>query len=130
MCLVLQATTGLVLPVERTTGLGCIPEGNTVSYECTVTDDGTRVTLWQGSAFNCPSSSSVISLAHFLYEPHGVSGTCGDLSAMSVGVSGDNYTSRLALTATAGLNGTIIECTRSGSVVVGSDTDTLKTGGE
>ena len=40
MCLVLQATTGLVLPVERTTGLGCIPEGNTVSYECTVNDDG------------------------------------------------------------------------------------------
>ncbi len=38
-----------------------------------------------------------------------MSGTCGDLSAMSVGVSGDNYTSRLTLTATAGLNGTIIE---------------------
>ncbi len=101
MCLVLQATPGLVLPVERTTGLGCIPEGRTVSYECTVDDDGSRSTLWRGSAFNCPSSSSVISLAHFLYEPNGVTLTCGDLSAMSVGVSGNDYTSRLALIATA-----------------------------
>ncbi len=59
MCLVLQATPGLVLPVERTTGLGCVPEGNTVSYDCTVTDyGGGRSTLWRGSAFNCPSSSS------------------------------------------------------------------------
>ncbi len=125
--LVLQATTGLVLPVERTTALGCIPEGNTVSYECTVTDDdGFRSTIWRG--FNCPSRSSGIILVHILFQPNGESGTCGDLSATSVGVSGNDYTSRLTLTATAELNGTIIECTRSDSVVVGSDT--LKTGGE
>ncbi len=116
-----------MLPVERTTGLGCVPEGRTVSYECTVTDDdGSRLTIWRGSAFNCPSISSRIVLFHSLFD--GESGSCGDLSAMSVGVSGNDYTSRLTLTATAGLNGTIIECTRSGSVVVGSDT--LKTGGE
>ncbi len=127
--LVLQATSGLVLPVERTTGPGCIPEGNTVSYECTVTDNGGfRSTLWRGSAFNCPSSLSRIILVHILFQPNGESGTCGDLSATSVGVSGDDYTSRLTLTATAELNGTIIECTRSDSVVVGSDT--LTTGGE
>ncbi len=116
-----------MLPVERTTGLGCIPEGRTVSYECTVTDDGSRITLWRGSAFNCPSSSSVISLAHSLFEPNGVRGSCSGLSAMSVGVSGDNYTSRLTLTATAGLNEMTVECIRSGIVVLGSDT--LKTGG-
>ncbi len=126
-CLVLQATPGLVLPVERTTGLGCIPEGVTVSYECTVTDDdGSRSTIWRGSAFNCPSSASRIILIHF--EPNGESGACGDLSAMSVGVSGDNYTSRLTLTATAGLNGMTVECSRSGIVIVGSDT--LRTGGK
>ncbi len=79
-------------------------------------------------ARECIQLSQQLILAHFPYEPHRVSGTCGDLSALSVGVSGDNYTSRLTLTATAELNGTIIECTRSGSVVVGSDT--LKTGGE
>ncbi len=128
-CLVLQATPGLVLPVERTTGLGCIPEGRTVSYECTVTDDdGGRSTIWRGSAFNCPSSSSVISLIHALFEPNGVSGSCGGLFAMSVGVSGNEYTSRLTLTATAGLNGMTVECSRSNIVIVGSDT--LRTGGK
>ena len=132
MCLVLQASPGLVLPVERTTGLGCISEGRTVSYECTVTDPTDPPigsTVWQGSAFtDCPGRSSRISLSHPLFEPNRESGSCGSVSAMSVGVSGNNYTSRLTLTATAGLNGTIIECTLSGSVVVGSDT--LKTGGE
>ncbi len=113
-----------MLPVERTTGLGCIPEGRTVSYECTVNDDdGGRSTIWRGSAFNCTSSR--IFLSHPQFE---ISEPCGDLSAMSVRISGDNYTSRLTLTATAGLNGRIIECTRSGSVVFGNDT--LRTGSE
>ncbi len=121
----------LVLPIDKTTGLDCILEGKNVSYVCTVNDDdGGRSTLWRGSAFNCPSSSSnaVISLTHSLYEPNGVSGSCGDLSAMSVGVSGNNFTSRLTLTATAELNGMTIECTRSGIVVLGNDT--LRTGGK
>ncbi len=114
-----------MLPVQRTTGLGCIPEGQPVSYECTVTDDdGNSSTLWQGSAFNCPSGSDTISLNHF---PNGVTVNCGDLSAMSFGVSGNNYTSRLTLTATAELNGRTIECSRSG---IGVGSDTLKTGSE
>ncbi len=126
-------TTGLVLPVQRTTGLGCIPEGKTVRYECTVTDPldpPVASTVWLGSAFTeCPGSSSRISLSHPLFEPTGESGSCGSsLSAMSVGVSGNDYTSRLTLTATAGLNGMTVECTLSGSVVVGNDT--LRTGGE
>ncbi len=73
-------------------------------------------------------SQQLICDHHFLYEPNGLTLTCGSLSAMSVGVSGDNYTSRLTLTATAGLNGRIIECTLSGSVVFGNDT--LRTGSE
>ncbi len=68
-------------------------------------------------------------MPHYLYEHNGVSGTCGgDLSAISVGVSGNNYTSRLTLTATAELNGMTVECSLSGIVVVGNDT--LRTGGE
>ncbi len=118
-----QATHWLTKPIERTTGLGCIPEGMNVSYECTVTDYGGRSTVWQGSAFNCSSSSRII-FNHLEFQHNGVSGTCG----ASTGVSGDNYTSRLTVTATAGQNGRIIECTRSGSVVFGNDT--LKTGGE
>ena len=39
---------------------------------------------------------------------------CGDFSAMSVNfTAGVEYTSRLTFTATAALNGTVIECTRS-----------------
>ena len=127
--LTVQATPGLVLPVERTTGLGCIPEGSTVSYECTVSDTSDppiASTLWLGSAFTC--SSSNINFLHSRFEPNGVSGSCGDLSAMSVWVNGNEYTSRLTLTATAELNGMTINCTLSSVVDFGSDT--VKTGGE
>ena len=99
-----------------------------VSYECTVTDDdGDRSTIWRGSAFNCPSDSFMINLPHSLYEP-GVRGSCGGLSAMSIGVSGNNYTSQLTLTANLGLNEMTVECNRGGTIVVGNDT--LKTGGK
>ncbi|XP_064393678.1 uncharacterized protein LOC135341095 isoform X5 [Halichondria panicea] len=101
----------------------------TVSYECTVTDPldpPVASTVWQGSAFTC--SSSKISFLHSSFEPNGVSGSCGDLSAMSVGVNGNEYTSRLTLTATAELNGMTINCTLSSVVDFGSDT--VKTGGE
>ena len=124
-----QATPGLVLPAERKTGLGCIPEGRTVSYECTVTDPldpPVASTVWQGSAFTC--SSSKISFLHSSFEPNGVSGSCGDLSAMSVGVNGNEYTSRLTLTATTELNRRNINCTLSSIVDVGSDP--IKTGGK
>ena len=127
--LTVQATPGLVLPVERTTGLGCIPEGSTVSYECTVSDTSNPLiasTVWQGSAFTC--SLSEINLRHSSFEPNGVSGFCGDLSAMSVGVNGNEYTSRLTLTATTELNGMTINCTLSSVVDFGSDT--VKIGGE
>ena len=127
--LTVQSTPGLVLPVERTTGLGCIPEGSTVSYECTVTDTTDPLigaTVWLGSAYTC--SSSEINLRHSSFESNGVSGFCGDLSAMSVGVNGNEYTSRLTLTATAELNGMTINCTLSSVVDFGSDT--VKTGGE
>ncbi len=64
----------------------------------------------------------------FFIEPNGVSGSCGDLSVMSVEVSGNEYTSRLTLTATTELNGMTINCTLSSVVDFGSDT--VKTGGE
>ncbi len=117
-----------VLPVERTTGLGCIPVDRTVSYECTVDDDGRSSTIWRGSAFNCTSSASTISLSHALFSGSEVTIPCGDLSAMSVGVSGSNYTSRLTLTATTALNGRTVECTRSLSDIFGNDT--IRIGGK
>ena len=85
-------------------------------------NDGSRVTVWQGSAFNCSSSSNGITLIHPRYTmPSGTSDTCGDLSAMSIGVVGSNYTSRLTVTANPGLNGTLINCTLSTVLLEGYD---------
>ena len=58
----------------------------------------------------------------------GVSGSCDDLTATSIGISGTEYTSRLNLTATTELDGRMIECTLSGVVPIGSDT--IKIGGK
>ena len=97
-----------ILPEERTTGLGCIPDGTTVNYQCTVMDSlGIGSTVWRESAFSCSGNlPNAIILIHSGYVP-GTSATCGDLSAMSVGVDGTNYTSSLTVTANTGLDGTI-----------------------
>ncbi len=41
---------------------------------------------------------------------------------MSVGVDVRNYTSRLTLTATTGLNGATVECSLAGTIKIGTDT--------
>ena len=41
---------------------------------------------------------------------------------MSIGVDGTSYTSRLTVTANTGLDGTMINCTISNALTVGSDT--------
>ena len=122
-----QATPGLVLPEERTTGLGCIPEGRTVSYQCTVIDSqGIGSTTWLGSAFNCSDSSPRIIVLHsqFMVAEH-----CSYLSAVGVLVNMTlmEYTSELTLTANAELSGGMINCTLSAVVAFGSDT--IKVGG-
>ena len=89
--------------------------------------DGIALTRWQGSAFSCSDSPpNVISLIHPDYVS-GTMNTCGDSSAMSVGVDGTNYTSRLTVTANTGLDGTMINCTISGKTLEGSDT--IRVGG-
>ena len=58
----------------------------------------------------------------------GAVGTCGGMSAKSVNFTdGVEYTSRLTFTATAALNGAVIECTISRLVNAGNDT--IKIGG-
>ena len=122
-----QATPGLVLPAERTIGLGCIPEGRTVTYQCTFNDTSpTGSTTWLGSALNCTSQ---INLPH--PEPDSsVFAICNELiRAWSVLNSGSEYTSSLRLTATPELNGRMINCTISnGALLIGSDT--IIVGGE
>ena len=69
-----------------------------------------------------------ITLPHSAYSTSmGAMGSCGNLSAMSVHfTAGVEYTSRLTFTATAALNGTVIECTLSTSAF---ENDAIKIGG-
>ena len=98
----------------------CIQEGSTLNYECTVIDSRAfGSTIWQGDAFECSQCSNQISLAHSQYES-GVSGDCGNISAVSVGVSGSEYTSRLIINGLTLNKTTVINCTLSGAVLVES----------
>ena len=83
-----------------------------VNYTCTVVDSsGILTTFWRGTAFNCPPSN-VIPLSHQLFIG-GTSGTCnsGAITAASVGVVDNCYTSRLMVYVSVGLNETTVECT-------------------
>ena len=95
----------------------CTQEGSTFSHECTVNDNlGIGSTIWQGDILKCVDRSNQIALPHSQYES-GVLVVCGDFSAVSVRVSGSEYTSRLTING-HGSNEVTINCTLSGSVVV------------
>ena len=120
----------LILPLERTDGSSCVPEGDTVVYNCTVTDItmGGLSTIWQGSAFNCSGSGNRILLTHRLYGMS-ITQSCsnGALVGEGIGNNGNAYTSQLSVTADTDLNGTTIECVLTPSTVV--DSDTILVGG-
>ena len=122
VCIV-QGNPDLELPEERTTGLGCIPEGSTVSYQCTVSDTSNPLigsTLWNGTAFHCPLSSNQINLPHIQFT-NMLTASCGTLTATSLKVIGNNYVSQLSLTATMELNGRTLLCSLGGLAIIGSD---------
>ena len=102
--------------------------GEVVNYTCTVVDPTGNPpigsSLWRGTAFNCPGSANEISLRHSLFNTTGTSGTCtsGAITAESVGVVDNCFTSRLMVTASVGLNETTVECTLSSVIAVGSRT--------
>ena len=114
-----------ILPLERTDGSSCVPEGDTVVYQCTVTDItmGGLSTTWRGTAFSCSNVGNVISLFHGQYGMRiTISCSNGALVGEGIGNIGNDYTSQLSVTANSDLNGTTIECVRSPSTVIGSDT--------
>ena len=100
-----------------------------MNYTCTVVDTSGNppigFSVWRGTAFNCPTSSNGISLRHSLFNTSGAIGTCtgGAITAESVGVVDNCYTSRLMVTVSPALNETTVECTLSLSGVgVGNHT--------
>ena len=115
-------------------GKSCICIGDTITYTCTVLDNGSRATTWSGTAVDAAvieyiCDSNVIDLAHSRFDdPGGVNVNCsgGSLVAQSIDdvvmSSQDNcYTSEFIVRAFPGLNGTTIGCSLSaGSREVGS----------
>ena len=102
--------------------------GEVVNYTCTVVDTSGNPpigsSVWRGTAFDCSGSANVISLGHSMFNTSGATGTCnnGAITAESVGVVDNCYTSRLMVTVSPALNDTTVECTLSGARVVGSRT--------
>ena len=102
--------------------------GEVVNYTCTVVDTSNPPigsTFWRGTAFDCPGSANGIPLSHSSFNTSGgASGTCtnGAITAETVRVVDNCYTSRLMVTVSSALNGTTVECTLSGVIAVGSRT--------
>ena len=123
--------TGLTIQgLTRNFGSGCVENGSNVNYTCTVVDTNIILvsTIWEGSDFNCPPTND-ISLQHIRYNTTGDSGICngGAFSAESVGVVGNEYTSRLTVMASLSLNDTLISCTLAAQVLI--DNDIIRVGG-
>lgn len=89
---------------------GCACVGDVLIYRCTTVGAGS--TVWQGSAFQCVGSS--ITLRHSQFSvPGGVSRECnnGDITATSIDVSNNCYTSQLSVVISGGLNNRSVDCT-------------------
>ena len=118
-------TRHFILPLERTDGSGCVPEGDTVVYQCNVTDItmGGLSTIWQGTAFNCSNIGNTILLAHSLYGMN-ITTSCSNNAVVGEGIgnNSNDYTSQLSVMANSDLNGKTVECVRTPSTVIGSDT--------
>ena len=87
---------------------GCVCPGDTLTYQCTVTGNGS--TVWTGSAFICPSSNEEIVLLHSRFESANKSCTNGAIVGQSVSVVGNLYTSQLNVTVTPDTAGKTVVC--------------------
>ena len=96
------------------------------------------ITVWRGSAFNCPSTESHAANQLSLSQKSGgvvnptAGGSCGNLSAVTKNVSTDGncYTSVLTIPAVQGLNGTTVMCVDGVTgAVFGNDTVIVKMAG-
>ena len=99
--------------------------GSNITYTCVLnTSADTVVTLWSGSAFQCPPTNqiSLLQRSGRIVQPFH-SGSCGSLSAVTTNVTSSCYTSVLTIPADQALDGTTVLCEDAFSgAVVGSDT--------
>ena len=118
------ATDTLVSPTLPN-GRLCFCPGDVETYICTVV--GGTVTVWSGTAFDCPSTNNIIPLAHALYSV-GTAGTCTNGAISGNGATVDTsgaepcYTSELSVTVSVDMDGQTVGCTRDTTTVIGNDT--------
>ncbi len=95
------------------------------TYTCTVVS-GT-VTLWSGTAFDCPGSNNRISLLHSPQFSGGETGTCTNGTIRAAGISVDTsgtedcYTSELSVNISANMDGRSVVCARDVTMIIGND---------
>ena len=116
--------------VRNTLGDACTQHpGDVLMFSCTITGGG--ITIWAGTAFNCPSTANEIILHHSLGTSFGGCNG-GAITAGNLGVVGHNcYSSQLNVTLSSDMNDKTIACTHnSGSTVtlIGVETLSLSVG--
>ena len=101
-----------------------------LTYQCTTFGIGN--TLWKGSAFNCVGNGDEISLQHSLFaRPGGTTAQCGNITARSLNVEDNFYTSQISAVFSPDLIGHSIECVYDNSqhlAIVGNSIIAITTG--
>ncbi len=97
-----NGATDLLVPPTLPNGRLCFCPGDVATYTCTVV--GGIVTVWSGTAFDCPASNNRIALLHSHSFSGGEAGDCtsGAIRAASISVDTSGaepcYTSELSVT--------------------------------
>ena len=116
----------------------CICPGYNLTFECSILGNG--ITVWQGSAFDCASTSHQILLSHSRFE--GATGHCnnGAIVASSIdvlpannGTSDQCFISKLNVAVTDAMRNKTVECFHDQpnihlSAVIGNTTLIFTTG--
>ena len=119
---------------------GCVCTGYNVTFTCSIVGGGN--TIWNGTAFDCPSGTNIfnnqIFLRHsafgMLGEPNG---TCSDRAIIGEGVSVEStrFTSRLIVRVNSDIVGKNVSCiyddsARGRETLIGIKTIELTSGGK
>ena len=99
----------------------CTCPGYVSTYECTTV--GGTATVWQGSAFQCPSSQDSIYLSHSLSN---IARTCNGVAIRGqiIRDKDDCHTSQLNVTVSSDMIGESIECFHDNGIaltLIGND---------
>ena len=109
----------------------CTCEGYDQVYECRV--NGSGITIWRGSAFNCPATGNEITFFHSRFDIETMV-TCNSGAIIGRAIRNENniYISHLTVAVSAEMNGMNISCfhdiPRAAVNLISSSRLTLTTG--